>query len=93
MAYREETAVTGPARRYTLRADQVTRLIGSDQLNPFPVLKTLPVVRIDLWVDQQRNVIVRVLLSADTKSQTEAFVLDLKVTEIEPAGLKIEAPR
>lgn len=93
MAHREETVATGPARCYTLRNDQVTRLISNDQLNPFPVLKTLPAVRIDLWVDQQRNVIVGVRLSADTTSQTEAFVLDLKVTEIEPAGLTIEAPR
>lgn len=93
MAYREETITTGPARRYTLRPEQVTRLISNHQLNPFPVLKTLSTVRIDLWVDQEREVVVGVRVSGDTKAQTEAFLLDLKVVEIEPEGLRIEAPR
>ncbi|RJQ08586.1 MAG: hypothetical protein C4558_07795 [Dehalococcoidia bacterium] len=57
MPYRKETVTTGPARRYTLRPEQVTRVVGDASLNPFPVLKTLPHVSIDLWVDEQRKVL------------------------------------
>lgn len=93
MPYREESVVTGAARRYTLRPEQVTRVVADTQLNPFPVLRTLRAVRIDLWVDQQRNVLVGLRVGADSATQSDAFLLELKVTEIEPAGLKIEAPR
>ena len=93
MPYREEPITTGPARRYTLRPEQVAAVIADPQINPFAVLRRVPVVRIDLWIDQSRNVLVALRVSADTATQTEAFLLDLRVTEIEPPGLAIEAPR
>jgi hypothetical protein len=93
MPYREETITTGPARRYTLRPEQVAAVIADPQINPFAVLRRVPVIRIDLWIDQSRNVLVALRVSADTETQTEAFLLELRVTEIEPPGLTIEAPR
>ena len=93
MPYREETAPTGAARRYTLRPDQVATVLGDASLNPFPVLKTLPAVRIDVWVDEQRKVLVGLRVTGDTATRPEAFVLNIRVTEIEPAGLTIDPPR
>ena len=93
MPYREETIATGPARRYTLRPEQVAAVIADPQINPFAVLRRAPVIRIDLWIDQSRDVLVALRVSADTVTQAEAFLLELRVTEIEPPGLTIEAPR
>ena len=93
MPYREETVATGPARRYTLRPDQVALVVADPSINPFAVLKTLPAVRIDLWIDQERLVLVGLRTSADSPTLSDAFVLELRVTEIEPTGVTIEAPR
>lgn len=93
MPYREETVATGAARCYTLRPEQVAMVIGDASLNPFPVLKTLPAVRIDVWVDQQRMVLVGLRVTGDTATRPEAFLLELRVTEIEPGGLRIDPPR
>ena len=93
MPYREETITTGPARRYTLRPDQVAMVIADPQINPFAVLRSVPVIRIDVWIDQSRNVLVALRVSADTATQAEAFLLDMHVTEMDPPGLTIDAPR
>lgn len=93
MPYGEETVGTGPARRYTLRPDQVALVVGDASLNPFPVLKTLPAVRIELWIDEQRKVLVGLRVAGDTATQPEAFLLELRITEIEPPGLRIDPPR
>ena len=50
-------------------------------------------VRIDVWVDEQRKVLVGLRVTADTATRPEAFLLELRVTEIEPAGLRIDPPR
>ncbi len=93
MPYRQETAATGTARRYTLTPEQVARVVGDASINPFVVLKTLPAVRIDLWVDEQHKVLVGLRVTGDTATQPEAFLLELWITEIEPPGLRIEPPR
>lgn len=93
MPYSEGVVATGLARRYTLRPEQVARVVGDPSLNPFPVLKTLPRVLIDLWVDQQRMVLVGLRVAGDTAARPEAFLLEVRVTEIEPAGLRIDPPR
>lgn len=93
MPYREESVATGPARHYTLRPDQVKALVADSALNPFPVLKTLPDVRVDIWVDEAAGVVVGLRAVGDTATQPEAFVLEIRVTEIEPAGLAIDPPR
>ncbi|RLT42942.1 MAG: hypothetical protein DWI58_05420 [Chloroflexi bacterium] len=93
MPYREEAISTGPARRYTLLPEQVAAVIADPQINPFAVLRRVAVVRIDLWIDQSRNVLVALRVSGDTATQAEAFLLELHVTEMDPAGLTIEAPR
>lgn len=93
MPYREETVATGAARRYTLRPDQVALVVADTSLNPFPVLNTLPSVRIDLWVDHARQVLVGLRVTGDTVTRSEVFLLEVRVTEIEPAGLRIDPPR
>lgn len=93
MPYTEETVATGPARRYVLRPEQVAVILADPAVNPFPVLKTLPAVRIDVWVDQQRMVLVGLRAAGDTTTRPEAFLLELRVTEIEPDGLRIDPPR
>lgn len=49
-------------------------------------------MRIDLWIDQSRNVLVALRVSADTATQAQAFLLELHVTEMDPPGLTIDAP-
>ncbi len=93
MPYREETVATGAARRYTLRPDQVALILVDSSLNPFLVLKTLLSVRVDIWIDEQRRVMVGLRVAGDTATRPEAFVLDIRVTEIEPDGLRIDPPR
>lgn len=93
MPYRQETVATGTARRYTLTPEQVAQVVGDASINPFVVLSTLPAVRIDLWVDEQRKVLVGVRVSGDTATQPEAFLLEVWITEIEPPGLRIDPPR
>ena len=68
-------------------------MVGDTSLNPFPVLKTLPAMQIDVWVDEQRKVLVGSRVTADTATRPEAFLLELRVTEVEPAGLRIDPPR
>lgn len=93
MPYSEETVATGAARRYALRPEQVAAVLADPAVNPFPVLKTLPAVRIDVWVDQQRMVLVGLRVAGDTTARPDAFLLELRVTEIEPDGLRIDPPR
>lgn len=93
MPYREEVVPTGPALRYTLRPDQVAQVVGDTALNPFPVLRTLPVVRIDLWIDEARQVLVGFRVGADSTTRTNVLTIELRLTEIEPAGLTIDPPR
>lgn len=93
MPYREEVVPTGPALRYTLRPDQVAQVVGDTALNPFPVLRTLPIVRIDLWVDEARQMLVGFRVGADSATQANVFTIELRLTEIEPAGLTIGPPR
>lgn len=93
MSYRKEAVETGTARRYTLRPEQVTAVLADPSLNPFPVLKTLPAVRIDVWVDEQRMVLVGLRVAGDTAARPEAFLLEVRVAEIEPDGLRIDPPR
>ncbi|TAK73575.1 MAG: hypothetical protein EPO16_12350 [Dehalococcoidia bacterium] len=93
MPYQQETVATGPARRYSMRPEQVASILGDAALNPFAVLATLPAVRIDFWIDERRNVLVGVRVAGDTAMQAEAFLLDIHVTEMEPPGLRIDPPR
>lgn len=93
MPYVTETRRTGPARHYRLSPEQVSTVLADDALNPFPILRTLPVVRIDVWVDEQRRILVGVRVHGDSVTRSDAFMLGIEMTEIDPKGLQIEAPR
>lgn len=93
MPYHDEVMPTGAARRYSLRPEQVALVVEDPELNHLPVLRTLPTVRIEFWIDQERQVLVGVRVGADSATQTNVFTLELHLTAIEPAGLTIEPPR
>ncbi|MBM4409915.1 MAG: hypothetical protein FJ037_01070 [Chloroflexi bacterium] len=93
MPYSEEAVATGAARRYALRPEQVAAVLADPAVNPFSVLKNLSAVRINVWVDQQRMVLVGLRVAGDTTARPDAFLLELRVTEIEPDGLRIDPPR
>ena len=93
MPYREETVATGVARRYTLRPQQVAAIVNDPELNPFPVLKSMPAVRIDFWVHEARRVIVGLRVAGDTATKPEAFLIELSLTELDVPGLRIDPPR
>ncbi len=93
MPYHDEVMPTGAARRYSLGPDQVALVVEDPDLNPLPVLRTLPTVRIDFWIDQEREVLVGVRIGADSATQVNVFALEMHLTAIEPAGLTIEPPR
>lgn len=93
MPHREEQLPSGPAMRYTLRPDQVALVIEDTDLNPFAVLRSLAAVRIDLWINIKHNVLTGVRVSGDSDTKVEAFLLDVRITEIEPEGISIEPPR
>jgi hypothetical protein len=80
------------ARHWVLETAEVDRLFPAPEENPLPGIREPSAKRVELWVDIASGVVIRLVVTAASPKNAEAFRLQVDLFDLDDPSIGVEPP-